>query len=260
MVALGVKQVEKFEAYLGLPTLVGRAKYQTFSYLKDRVWKKLQGWKGRMLSRAEKEMLIKAVAQSIPTYTLGVFLLPVKLCDELNVMSAKFWWGQVRNERKIHWKNWSILSWPKYEVGMGFRDLRFFNLAILAKHGWRLLHDQSSLLFQCFKARYFPQCNFLDAVESPNYSYAWKSMVTALPILKSGCCWRVGNGESIKVYLDKWIPKCPANRILQWGQHVDREMLVSKLIDVELNWWRRDIIMENFCTEEAAAICKIPLS
>ena len=91
--ALGVEQVEKFEAYLRLPTLVGRAKYQTFSYLKDRVWKKLQGWKGRMLSRVGKEVLIKAVAQSIPTYTMGVFLLPVKLCDELNAMCAKFWWG-----------------------------------------------------------------------------------------------------------------------------------------------------------------------
>ena len=70
----------------------------------------------------------------------------------------------------------------------------------------------------------------------------------------------MGNGESIKVYLDKWIPKCPANRILQWGQHADREMLVSEFIDVELNWWRRDIIMEKFCIEEATAICKIPLS
>ena len=62
MATLGVKQVERFEAYLGLPTLVGRAKYQIFSLLKDRVWKKSQGWKGMMLSRARKEMLIKAVA------------------------------------------------------------------------------------------------------------------------------------------------------------------------------------------------------
>ena len=54
----------------------------------------------------------------------GVFQLPVKLCDELNAMCAKFLWGQVGNERKIHWKNWNFLSWPKNEGGMGFRDLR----------------------------------------------------------------------------------------------------------------------------------------
>ena len=75
-VKLAIKEVAKFETYLGLPTLVGRAKYQTFAYLKDRVWKKLLGWKGKLLSKARKEVLIKAVAQSIPTYMMGVFQLP----------------------------------------------------------------------------------------------------------------------------------------------------------------------------------------
>ena len=44
--ALGVREVDRFDSYLGLLTLVGRAKYQTCTYLKERVWKKLQGWKG----------------------------------------------------------------------------------------------------------------------------------------------------------------------------------------------------------------------
>ena len=34
---LGVKKVNGIETYLGLPTLVGRAKYHTFSYLKDKI-------------------------------------------------------------------------------------------------------------------------------------------------------------------------------------------------------------------------------
>ena len=34
---LGVKEVNRFESYLGLPTLIGRSKYQAFSFLKDRV-------------------------------------------------------------------------------------------------------------------------------------------------------------------------------------------------------------------------------
>ena len=54
--------MNRIETYLGLPTLVGRAKYHTFSYLKDRIWKKLQGWKSLMLSKAGKEILIKDVA------------------------------------------------------------------------------------------------------------------------------------------------------------------------------------------------------
>ena len=61
-VLLGVSKMDRFESCLGLPTLVGRKKYHTFSFLKDRVWKKLQGWKMQTLSRAGKEILIKAVA------------------------------------------------------------------------------------------------------------------------------------------------------------------------------------------------------
>ena len=90
--------MDRFVKYLGLPTLIGRAKYNTFACLKDKVWKKLQGWKGMLLSRAGKEILIKAVAQSIPTYTMSVFQIPFKLCIELEALCARFWWDQVGNE------------------------------------------------------------------------------------------------------------------------------------------------------------------
>ena len=82
--------MERFDSYLGLPTLIRHRKYDSFAFLKERVWKKIQDWKGKLLSKGGKEILIKAVAQSIPTYTMGVFQLPEKLCDELDAMCAKF--------------------------------------------------------------------------------------------------------------------------------------------------------------------------
>ena len=125
-----------------------------------------------------------------------------------------FGWSQVGNEEKIHWKSWNSLAQPKKEGGIGFRDLKFFYLAMLAKQGWRLLKDHDSLLFKSFKVRYFPQYNYLHATDSLNSSYVWKSMMATMPILSSGCCWRVGNGESIEVTTDKWIPNYPLNKIL----------------------------------------------
>ena len=67
---------------------------------------------------------------------------------------------------------------------MGFRDIQSFNLAMLVKQGWKLLIDQGSLLYKCFKAQYFPRCSFLEASDTPNSSYVWKSLIAAQPILR----------------------------------------------------------------------------
>jgi len=58
---LGVPAICQYEKHLGLPALVGRAKKQNFIYLKERVWKKLQGWKEKFLSQVGREVLIKTV-------------------------------------------------------------------------------------------------------------------------------------------------------------------------------------------------------
>ena len=100
---LGVPAIRQYEKYLGLPALVGRAKKRSFSYLKERVWKKLQGWKEKLLSITGREVLIKAVIQAIPTYTMGCFKLPKGLIKELEVLIRKFWWGYNDDSRKVHW-------------------------------------------------------------------------------------------------------------------------------------------------------------
>ena len=184
----------------------------------------------------------------------------MKLCDELNGMCARFWWVRVGEERKIHWKRWDKLSISKKEGGMGFQDLRDFNLAMLAKQGWRLIQGNDSLLYRCFKVRYFPRSSFLEAKESTSCSYVWRSMMVALPILRLGSCWRVGNGSSISVVGDRWLSNHPTNKIMHPRHELVEDLAVSDLINLELHAWRRDMIMGMFLREDAKAICRIPLS
>ena len=91
---LGVNEIRSYEKYLGLPSLVGRDKKESSNYIKERVWRKLQGWEGKLLSQADREVLIKAVAQAIPTYAMRCFKLPLSLCHEIEAMVKKFFWGQ----------------------------------------------------------------------------------------------------------------------------------------------------------------------
>ena len=91
--AWGVPEIMQYEKYLGLPSFVGKRKKASFNYIKERVWRKLQGWEGKLLSQAGREVLIKSVIQAIPTYTMGCFKIPIGLCNEIETMIKKFWWG-----------------------------------------------------------------------------------------------------------------------------------------------------------------------
>lgn len=59
---LGVTVVQQYEKGIGLPFLVGRNKKESFTHIKQRVWKKIQGWEAKLLNQAGREILIKAMA------------------------------------------------------------------------------------------------------------------------------------------------------------------------------------------------------
>lgn len=67
-VSLGIPTIQHYEKYLGLPSFVGQNKKAYFAQIKECIWSKMQGWKEKLLSQAGKEIMIKAVIQSIPTY------------------------------------------------------------------------------------------------------------------------------------------------------------------------------------------------
>jgi hypothetical protein len=100
------------------------------------VQKWLEGWKERFLSHVGKEILIKAVVQAIPMYTMGVFKLPKTLCKSLNSTISRFWWGCNNNSHQCSWLSWDKMGASKAQGGIGFKDLETFNSTLLAKQGW----------------------------------------------------------------------------------------------------------------------------
>ena len=55
------------ERYLGLPMVEGKSKVSTFREVQERVTKRVMGWKEKHISKVGREVLIKTVAQAIPT-------------------------------------------------------------------------------------------------------------------------------------------------------------------------------------------------
>ena len=195
----GAQIIRQHEKYLGLPPMVGRGKKKDFNQIKDQVGRRIAGWKGKLLSMVGKEILIKAMAQATPTYTMSCFKIPDALCKELNSMVRNFWWGQKENERKMAWISWEKMCQRKAEGRLGFRDLKAFNLALLAKQGWRIIQNPNSLLHRVLKAKYFKSTSFLEAQVGNNPSYTWRSLMEAKSVVERGMRWNIGNGRSVDI-------------------------------------------------------------
>lgn len=106
--------------YLGMPSGVGPSPSNTFNFLTDRMWRRIRGWSDRPLSRAGKEVMLKAVIQAIPTYVMSCFWLPAGICDKMRSIISNHWWGVEDGKKKMHWRSWEWLTTPKNMGGMGF--------------------------------------------------------------------------------------------------------------------------------------------
>jgi len=176
---------------------VGSSTTGAFKYLKDRVWKKVQGWMEQSLSAGGKEVLIKAVAQAMPTFSKSCFRLPRGLCQQIDGLLRGFWWGSKEGKRKTCWVAWEEMTKPKHMGGLGFRDIELFNLALLARQAWRILQEPTSLSARILKVVYFPKSEFLNAEISSSPSRIWRAIVDGKDVLKQDLIRRIGTGEDL---------------------------------------------------------------
>jgi hypothetical protein len=102
---------------------------------------------------------------------------------------------------------------PKKLGGMGFHDLRTFNMAMLAKKSWRLLSNPESLCARVLKAKYFSNTSLLNAGSKQGSSYTWQSILAGLHTFKKGHIWRIGTGENVNIWEDHLIPSGPTRRV-----------------------------------------------
>lgn len=256
---LKIPQVDNPGKYLGLPTIWGRSKKEALVYIKEGICSKLTGWKQNCLSMAGKEVLLKAVAQAIPSYPMMCFKFPSSLCKELSSEMANFWWGGDETKAKTHWKSWAHMCKSKEEGGLGFRDLESFNIALLAKQCWRIINNPDAPWVQILKARYFPDCDFFEAEKGYRASWAWSSLLQGRDIIQQGSKWQVLSGKQVKIWDHDWIPP-PHNGLISPTSQVpcDAPTFVYDLIDRTSESWNLQTIAPLISNQVFTIISSIP--
>jgi hypothetical protein len=153
--------------------------------------------------------------------------------------------------------SWEKMTKPKCKGGIGFRDLRLFNQALLAKQAWRLIEFRSSLCARLLKARYYPSGDLIDTAFIKNTSTCWQGITHGLELLKKGMIWRINTGEKIRIWRDNWLPR--GNLKVIGNATRSRKRWVSDLIVQETKTWDEQLVRNLFHEADAEHILQIKI-
>ncbi|GAA0163406.1 hypothetical protein LIER_39590 [Lithospermum erythrorhizon] len=237
---LGMPEVATHGKYLELPTSLGASKEEISSSILNRVKAKVEGWKPRLLSKVGKEIFIKSVLQVIPNYPMQCFLLPKQVCNKINSILTNYWWGVTEKKKKIHWATWKKLCTTKENGGLGFRDLRLLNLALLSKQVWRIITNPQGQLARVYKARYFLHGTFWDAQLGTKPYYTWRSLLQVREFLNRMVDWSIGDEKTIHVWHHRWTSYTWSHMPYTAKPTTNQKYTLSELIDADIGTW--DII------------------
>ncbi|KAH1107250.1 hypothetical protein J1N35_011018 [Gossypium stocksii] len=159
----------------------------------------------------------------------------------------------------IHWCQWKAICRSKAQGELAFRNLAKFNIALLAKQGWRILMNLNSLLAKVIKAKYFPNGDFMTTNVGSYPPFTWRSIWRARKLLEQGCGWANRGGTGVNIWNNALLPVSGQGRVQV--QRISTEYTtVSDLINEEENAWKEDVICELFEEDDARKILTIPLS
>lgn len=113
-------------------------------------------------------------------HDMSCFQCPPQLLHALDREARSFFWG---TNSKVFDVSWSDICKPKPVGGLGLCPAKWFNLACLAKFGWKSLTVPNNLWVKIFTAKYLRQYGFLQAKRTFIASVAWTRVLQARSLL-----------------------------------------------------------------------------
>lgn len=187
--------------YLGIPLVDTNLRHIHFSKLIEQVKDHLASLKYKLLSFVGRIKLIRVVLFSFLNYWIAAFSFPTKTKSTISSIMSRFLW-----QRGIHTINWTSISHPKEEGGLGIRSINTLCKASTAKRVWTLLTSSCSLWAKWMKQKYLKGiANFWSVHSAQGDSGVWKEMLNHRDVILPHIRHLVGTGSSISFWEDPWL-------------------------------------------------------
>nr|POE55248.1 putative ribonuclease h protein [Quercus suber] len=189
---MGISVTNDLGRYLGFPFLHQGKNGNAFNFVVKKIQGKLARWNTKLLSRAGRLVLVKAAVTPIADYCMQCHALPIKGCNAIDKTIRDFLWGSMEKKRKLHVINWQTVTLRKELGGLGLFQMRYRNLALLAKLYWRLANEHEAPWEKMIVAKYLSLRRL-----TREGKRIWAAYKKGGLMYVRGPKWTVKNGESI---------------------------------------------------------------
>jgi hypothetical protein len=192
--------------YLGLPLGASFKLKTMWACLEDLMSRRLAPWKRAYLSKAGRVTLIKSTLSNMPTYMLSLFPIPAYVAKRIKKIQRDFLWGGMNDDFKFHLVEWDKVCSPIDEGGLGIRNLRRFNQALLGKWLWHFAQEEGAWWRSVLVAKYgsvWGGWRSGDITGSHGVGL-WKYICMGWQNFRRHIKFDLGNGSKIRFWDDVW--------------------------------------------------------
>lgn len=119
-------------------------------------------------------------------------------------------------------------------------------IVMLAKQCWRMINNPSSLVAYILKEKYFRNGGMIEAKLGQGSYYLWRSLWSALKLVKEGMIWRVDDGKRVEIWRDNWLPHQTHTRVQSPTSVLSINPKVDQLMKSADATWMRDLLTVMF--------------
>ena len=211
---LSIKEATSFGKYLGCNILPNKLRRGDYDGLLEKVKNSIRGWQAKFLNMAGRCTLIKVVVTSFPVYGMQTSILPMSVTKEIERDCRKFLWNKVDKTYYMARVSWDRVCKPWMKGGLGLRKPVDWNMAFMAKLGWKILKEESKLWVNILKVRYWAKKSFLYACAKNHHSPVWRDIFRGRGVLERGLIRRIGDGRTISLWYQWWVGNEPLVRVV----------------------------------------------
>jgi hypothetical protein len=158
------------------------------------------------LSKGGRLTMINSVISAIPTYYMSCCIWPEKSIEAIDKIKRAFLWQGEKSIKGGHCLvAWKTVLLQKQQGGLGIRDLRAHNTALILKLANRVLTDSDDPMAKWFRQKYLQST--IQLKPRNNDTPTWKLILSHFQILSSVAQVKLGNGRTTLFWKDQWMPQ-----------------------------------------------------